>query len=335
VACGERHVERNVAQWKSAVRNWSGDEGSIPSVLIAVAVLRNQREKMNSLKLKVGAVAAAFLLITVLVGGAMAWNPVNQGEVDVVKEWGDSTGTTLEPGANWITPVKESTATIETRPQTYTMSATSGDGDGNTGSDDSVNVLTNDGVSVDVDVSVRYRVDKSEADTFYDEYKSNTQAQKRLIRPTTRSVLRTEGGDIDTSEIYTGVGQDQMRDAVRAALDKETEGTGISIEAVQIRRIHLPDQYADAVEKKEVEKQNIEKKQNSIKVAEAEAERKRVEAQGQADANRIEAESLKNNPELIQVKYINALEANEETVYVGAGSQAGITLTKDVNDSEE
>lgn len=287
------------------------------------------------LKLKIGAVVAAFLLITVLVGGAMAWNPVNEGEVDVVKEWGSSTGETLEPGANWITPVKQSTATVETRPQTYTMSATSGEGDGNTGADDSVEVLTNDGVSTDVDVSVRYRVETENASTFFDEYKSNEQAQERLIRPTTRSVLRTEGGDIDTSDIYTGEGQDQMRDAVRLALDKETEGTGIKIEAVQIRRIHLPDQYADAVEKKEVEKQNIEKKQNSVKVAEAEAERKRVEAQGQADANRIEAESLKNNPELIQVKYINALAENNETVYVGAGSTAGIELVKDVDNEDE
>lgn len=286
---------------------------------------------MTSLKLRVGAVAAAFVLITVLVGGAMAWNPVDQGEVDVVKEWGDSTGETIEPGAAWITPFKESTATIETRPQTYTMSATSGEGDGQTSQDDSVEVLTNDGVSVDVDISVRYRVITDDADTFYDEYKSNSQAQERLIRPTTRSVLRTEGGDIDTSDIYTGVGQDQMRNAVRVALDKETEGTGIEIEAVQIRRIHLPAQYADAVEKKEVEKQNIEKKKNSVKVAKAEAERKRVEAEGEAEANRIVAESLKNNKELIQVKYIEAL-SNGETIYVGESS---VALTKDVDDDDE
>lgn len=282
------------------------------------------------LKLKIGAVVTAFLLLTVAVGGAMAWNPVQQGEVEVVKTWGDSTGETLEPGANWITPVKQSTAVVETRPQTYTMSATSGQGDGNTGADDSVNVLTNDGVSVDVDVSVRYRVDKSEADTFYEEYKSNAQAQERLIRPTTRSVLRTEGGDIDTSEIYTGVGQDEMRDAVRSALDKETEGTGITIEAVQIRRIHLPEQYADAVEKKEVEKQNIEKKANEIKVAENEAERKRIEAEGEAKANEIVAESLKDNPELLKVKYIEALKEGE-TIYVG---ESGMTLTKEVEDGE-
>lgn len=289
---------------------------------------------MKQATLGITAVVLAVVLLTGGIGGWMAWNPVEQGNVEVVKEWGDSTGETLEPGANWITPIKEGTAVVETRPQTYTMSATSGEGDGNTGADDSVEVLTNDGVSVDVDVSIRYRVNIDQADLFYDEYKSNAQAQKRLIRPTTRSVLRTEGGDIDTTDIYTGEGQDQMRDAVRAALDKETNNTGIDIEAVQIRRIHLPEKYANAVEEKEVEKQNIEKKENSIQVAKKEAERKRVEAQGQADANRIEAQSLKNNPELVQVKYINALRENDNVVYVGAGSEAGIELTKEVDDGE-
>lgn len=284
---------------------------------------------MGHLKLKVGVVAIVFVLLTVLVGGAMAWNPVDEGEVEVVKNWGDSTGETLEPGANTITPIKQSTAVVKIRPQQYTMANEVDEGD--EARDDSVEVLTNDGVSVDVDVTIRYRVTKSEASTFYDEYKNVRQAEERLIRPTTQDVLRTEGGDIDTTEIYTGDGQNRMAEAVTRALDEESTGSGLKIEAVQIRNIKLPSQYADAVEKKEVEKQNIEKKQNSIEVAKREAERKRVEAQGQADANEIEAQSLKDNPELIQVKYIDALEENENTIYVGAGSQAGIELVKDVD----
>jgi len=285
----------------------------------------------KKLKFKLGAVVAAFLLITVGVGGMMAWNPVNEGEVDVVKEWGDTTGQTLEPGAAWITPIQQSTVSIETRPKAYTMSATSGEGSGEgVDRDDSVEVLTNDGVSVDVDVTIRYRVNKDEAAQFYDEYKSTEQVEARLIRPTTRSVLRTEGGDIKTTQIYTGSGQDKMRDAVLGALNQETSGSGVVIEAVQIRRIHLPDTYADAVEQKEVEKQKVLQKESEIAREKKEAERKIIEAEGQAESNEIVAESLKNNPELIQVRYIEALK-NGDTIYVG---QDGMTLTKEVEDNK-
>lgn len=289
---------------------------------------------MKLKKLEVGAIAAAFVLLVAGVGGVMAWNPVEEGTVDVVKQWGDSTGETIEPGAAWIVPVKETTASIETRPIAYTMSSTSGEGSGEGSSrDDSIEVLTNDGVSVDVDVTIRYRVSTDDAAKFYEEYKSTGQVESRLIRPTTRSVLRTEGGDIDTTQIYTGAGQDQMRDAVLAALNTETDGSGIIIEAVQIRRIHLPESYADAVEQKEVEKQKVLQKQSEIEREKLEAERKIIQAEGEAESNRIVAESLKNNPELIQVKYIEALRANDNTIYVGAGSQAGITLTKSVESS--
>lgn len=288
---------------------------------------------MKSLQLKVGAVVGAFVLVTVLVGGGLAWNPVQEGNIEVVKEWGASTGETLEPGANVIVPIKQSTAVVPVRPQEYTMANEKQEGA--EARDDSVEVLTNDGVSVNVDVTIRYRVNKTEAATFYDEYKDVSQAEARLIRPTTQDVLRTEGGDIDTTEIYTGAGQKQMAAAVKKALKAEAVGSGLIIEAVQIRNIKLPGQYADAVEKKEVEKQNIEKKQNSIQVAKAEAERKRVQAKGEAEANEIVAESLKDNPELIKIRYIEALNQDNNTVYVGAGSQAGITLTKDVDEENK
>jgi regulator of protease activity HflC (stomatin/prohibitin superfamily) len=286
---------------------------------------------MVNLKYQVGAVVGAFLLLTVLVGGALAWNPVDEGNIEVVKEWGDSTGETLEPGANTIIPIKQSTAVVQVRPQQYTMA--NEQQEGAEARDDSVEVLTNDGVSVDVDVTVRYRVNKDEAASFYDEYKDVRQAEARLIRPTTQDVLRTEGGDIDTTQIYTGSGQNQMASAVKAALESEAEGTGLIIEAVQIRNIKLPSQYANAVEEKEVEKQNIEKKQNSIQVAEAEAERAITQAEGEAKANEIVAASLKGNPELIKIRYIEALNEDDNTIYVGAGNSGGITLTKDVNQS--
>jgi len=288
----------------------------------------------SELQLKVVGVAFALLLVSSAVFGGLAWNAVDEGTVDVVTEWGDSTGETLQPGANWITPVKQGTVTIPTRPQEYTMSEDSGEGD-RANKDDSVEVLTNDGVAVDVDVTVRYRVNKDEAVTFYDEYKGLEQAEARLIRPTTRSVLRTEGGDIDTTEIYTGEGQDQMRDAVWAALEDEFDGSGLVLEAVQIRRIHLPDSYATAVEQKEVEKQKVMQKQSEIERQKLEAEREIIEAEGQAEANEIVAKSLKDNPELIQIRYIEALKENENVVYVGAGEQAGIALTKDVDDEDE
>lgn len=79
--------------------------------------------KMSMLKLKIGAVVTAFILLTAGIGGAMAWSPVDEGSVDVVTEWGDATGEVNTPGANWITPVKQDTVSLSTRQQAYTMTS--------------------------------------------------------------------------------------------------------------------------------------------------------------------------------------------------------------------
>jgi len=272
-------------------------------------------------------IGLVLILLVSMVGGVMAFEGVNEGNVKVVKNQGAVTGTVLEPGWHFITPIVEGTVSIPTRPQTYTMSHQSGEGD-NANQDDSVRVLTQDGLHVDVDVTVRYRVTPRDAPRFHEEYRDLPTAETRLIRPTVRSVLRTEGGNIDVTDIYTGEGQTRLKLAVEDALKTETEGSGIVIESVQIRNVRLPTEYARSIEQKKVKQQKIEEAEYEIQVAEKNKERQVIEAEAEAEQIRIKGEALRQNPEVLDLRYIEALRENENTVYVPA--DGGVTLTRDV-----
>ena len=232
----------------------------------------------------------ALLLIAAPIAGLLAWEPVEEGNVKVVKKWGATTGTVFEPGAHLVNPVAQSTVSLSVRPQSYTMSSSTSEGDKR--GDDAITVLTQDGLRTDIDVTVRYRVDQSKAVNFYRNYRTLDTAEERLIRPSIRSVLRTEAGRLPVTVIYTGEGQTQLKAAAEKELSNEFAEAGIILEAVQIRNVELPSEYAQAVEKKEITEQRRQQKQDELAVEELEAERKRIEAQGQADANRILAESL-------------------------------------------
>lgn len=277
-------------------------------------------------------IAVIVLLVGGLVGGVMAFETVDEGHVKVMKNQGAVTGSVLEPGWHFITPFVQSTVTIPTRPQTYTMSHAQGEGN-QEGTDDSVRVLTNDGLHVDVDVTVRYRVTPRDAPTFHEEYRDLDTAEARLIRPTVRSVLRTEGGNIDVTGIYTGEGQTQLKLAVEEALKSETEGTGVVIESVQIRNVRLPEDYAKSIEQKKVKQQKIEEAQYEIEVAQKQKNRSIIEAEAEAEQIRIKGEALNNNPEVIRLRYIEALKENDNTVYVMGSSNGedGVTLTREVD----
>ncbi|SFR33273.1 prohibitin family protein [Halogeometricum limi] len=270
------------------------------------------------------------LLLAAPVAGLLAWEPVEEGNVKVVKKWGATTGEVFEPGAHFINPVSQSTASLSVRPQAYTMSSQSGEGQEGQ-RDDAITVLTEDGLRTDIDVTVRYRVDAGNAVKFYSDYRTLGAAEERLIRPSIRSVLRTEAGRLRVTEIYTGEGQTRLKAAAEKELADEFAQAGLILEAVQVRNVELPPQYAQAVEQKEITEQRRQQKQDELAVEKLEADRKRIAAQGEADANRILSASLDRR--VLTQKYIEKLDQTD-TVYIPVGGDGYPQFVRSIEPGE-
>jgi regulator of protease activity HflC (stomatin/prohibitin superfamily) len=82
-------------------------------------------------------VVIGIIAIVGLTGLVMAWSPVDEGNVGVVTQWGDATGEVLQPGSNYIQPVRQKSNEIPTRPQTVDMQG-----------NDEVFIITKDGQDV-------------------------------------------------------------------------------------------------------------------------------------------------------------------------------------------
>ena len=273
--------------------------------------------------------AVVAVVALILLMGLLSFVTVSEGNVKVVTNQGQVTGEVLGPGWYVLNPVTESTNTLSVRPQEYTMSATQGEG--NVNRNDQVDVLTNDGLQVGVDITVRYSVNASEADVLYTKYRTLPQAESRLIRPSIRSELRTEAGDINTTEIYTKNGQERLREATRDVLREEFEGTGLELQAVQIRAVDLPQQYQNSIEQKEIEQQKLAQERTRIDRAELQKERQRIEAEASAEQIRIRGEALRENPIVLQQRRVEALK-NATTIYVPmGGNQTNPVLTREAD----
>ena len=285
---------------------------------------------MPSVRQKAAAVGLGLLLVVSLMAGVLAYRQVPEGHAGVEKEWGAVTGTTLEPGAHWKVPVMTTVQGVETRPRTYTMSATEGEGERSRA--DAITVKTVNGSSVDVDVTIRYRINPSQADTFVEDWNREQQMEERLIRPTIRTVLRDEASSLQTTgteAIYTQTGRAALEEAALGALREEFEDEPITLEAVQIRNINLPDQIDQTLDQKEQAKQQVEVEREKVRQEEARAEQKIVQAEADAEAIEIRGEALQENQVVLQQRYIEALKEGE-TIYVPTES-GGLTLTRDVN----
>lgn len=287
---------------------------------------------MVSTKAKAASVGLALLMVFALVGVATAYEQVPEGHQGVEKDWGAVNENTLEPGANWIIPVAQSVQNVEVRPRTYTMTSSSDEGARK--DSDAVTVKTINGSSVDVSITVRYTINDEDADQFVQDWNNEEQMESRLIRPTVKNNLQDEGSSLQTTgggSIYTNDGREALRSTTKEALENEVEDQPITIEAVQIRSIDLPQSIDQTLDEKESAKQQVQVEKEKVKQEEAKAKQEIVRAEADAEAIEIRGEALEDNQVVLRQQYIEALKEGE-TIYVPTGDGGGVTLTRQTGD---
>jgi regulator of protease activity HflC (stomatin/prohibitin superfamily) len=208
--------------------------------------------------------------------------------------------------------------TFDVKTQNYTMSAvhTEGDQEG----DDAIRVLSADGLEVSIDVTVLFKVTPSEAPFIYNTI--GTDYKGVIIRPLSRTKMRDFAVYYDAVSLYSSK-RDEFQSRVVKALETDLKKRGLILEQVLVRNIMLPESVRKTIESKINAEQEAQKMQFVLQKEKQEADRKRVEAQGIADYQRIISSEL--NDKLLQYEQINANKElakspNAKVVFMGKGN---------------
>jgi len=145
-------------------------------------------------------------------------------------------------------------------------------------------VLSSDGASIKLEVSIMYRPIADKLDSLQVTIGPNYYAV--AIAPTIRGISRSVAGNYKPEEIYS-----TKREEVAAELiDQLTTAMAdkyVSIENVIVRDVQIPPKISEAINFKLTAAQEAEKMKFTIEKERLEAERKRIEAQGIADFQKI------------------------------------------------
>ncbi len=196
------------------------------------------------------------------------------------------TKSTLSEGPNIVIPfVNLEIMTIRT--QAYTMSIATEEGQRAGG--DAITALTKDGLEVQMDLTVWYHLMPAEAATVFQ--KIGSDYVDKIVRPAARTAIRNTAVNYLAFEIYS-----EKRTEVQEEISKEMEidfqQRGIALEKVLLRNIGLPLKVKNAIETKLEADQEAQKMQFVLLKEKKEAERKKIEASGIAEAQNIIAQSL-------------------------------------------
>lgn len=214
----------------------------------------------------------------------------------------------LSSGIHLINPLA-SVVEMTIRTEEYTMSVATGEGQrfGN----DSIDALTKEGLKVGLDITVFYHLQEEKASDVYRTL--GTSYEEKVLRPEVRSAIREVIALYEAKDIYSDKREEAV-EKIMLILEGSVEPRGVVVERVLLRNVELPNMLAQAIEDKLTAEQEADKYDFVLEKEEKEAERKRIEAAGQRDAQQIINQSLTDR--YLQYLYIQNLEEREGTIYV-------------------
>lgn len=223
------------------------------------------------------------------------------GQAGVVVLFGKVDLEPLPSGLHFINPFATVTE-MEVRTRNYTMSNMSDEGQKK--GDDSIAVISSDGLTVKLDATIFYSLQQAKVAHIYKEI--GPEVEEKILRSEIRASLRDAAANLQATELYTSKRQSFV-DQVSKTLKASFEARGITMEQMLLRNVILPDQITKAINDKIAADQEAQKMAFVLQKEKQEAERKRIEAEGQAKAQQIVSASL--TPQIIEFQRIQALRA--------------------------
>lgn len=256
----------------------------------------------------------------VIMVGALIFASVRQidpGEMGVQKLFGKVDKNILESGLNLVNPLVE-VVIFETRTQNYTMSGVQDEG--NQSNDDAIRVLSADGLEVIIDLTVLYKIIPAEAPRILQQI--GTDYTNVIVRPICRTKIRDNAVYYDAVALYS-TKRDEFQSRIFSTIEKDFKSRGLLLEQLLVRNITLPASVKTAIESKINAEQEAQKMTFVLQKEKQEAERKRVEAQGIADYQRIISTGL--NDKQLQYEMIKAIATSPNAKLIIMGSGKGNT----------
>jgi len=185
--------------------------------------------------------------------------------------------------------------------------------------DETMDVLDKNGLSINMDVTIRFNPIYNKIGFLHQQFGVNY--INVLVIPELRSSVRQVAGRYGAEEIYS-TKRAEVEQTIKEETRKVLAENFIDMKALLIRSINLPEQIKNAIESKLKQEQEALAYEFRLQREESEAERRRIEAEGIANFNRIINASLTD--EILKQRGIEATiqlseSDNAKVIVIGSG----------------
>jgi prohibitin 1 len=211
---------------------------------------------------------------------------VRQGEFAVKRKFGKYSDEVYTSGLRGFNPF--TTTVIKVNGQTENLEV-------------SVNIPSREGLTIQSEVSILYQVTKKETPDLLRNV--GLDYETTLILPVFRSAVADVTSRYYAKDMHSG-SRSEIEKSIQELMMKTLSQKGIQVEAVLLKSIVLPRNLTQAIEDKLEAEQRAQRMEFVLQQEKQEAERKRIQAQGVSDANKIISAGL--SQEILQFKALEA-----------------------------
>lgn len=202
---------------------------------------------------------------------------------------------TLDPGLYWVW-WNQRIFTFPTFVQNYVWSQ---DRTEQSPTNEAIDFASREGANINSDFGIQYSFQRDRIPAIFERYRLGAvEITRQTLRNEVRDALVTQASTRRIEDLM-GEGKAAFMDEVLKQVRDRMTPHGIIVDNIYaVGQFRVDPRVTDAITRRLAEQQETQRRAQSVLTAQQEAERQRIEAEGQAAANRIIAQSI--TPELIQ-----------------------------------
>ncbi len=228
-------------------------------------------------------IVLAIVVILLLILGFSSTYTISEGYIGVKYRFGKIVADDLQPGLNFKLPLVETVSRVDIREQIY---------------ESSTSAYTRDTQTVEnLQFKLNYYYDQSQLSNIIRNIGIGN-VESKLVIPQLMSIVKNEIGQFRAEELIQNrtVVQENIEDKIGESLRQD----GIIVTAFALENVDFEDGFEEAVRAKVVAEQDALKMQNKTKETEELARQMVIQAEAEAESQKIEADAQAYNIQVIQ-----------------------------------
>jgi regulator of protease activity HflC (stomatin/prohibitin superfamily) len=238
----------------------------------------------NSRTLRPAMITGAIIVIILLIMGGV-FVQIGPGQRGVLMTFGAVHDGVLDPGLHLKLPFMQSVARMDVQVQNSQAAETAA-------SLDLQNVTTT--------VATNWHILPADAEWVYQHIGSESDLVDKIIRPAISNSVKAITAHYNAEDLI--IHRDQVRDQIQAQITSELQPYRIVVDSMNITDFHFSDEFAQAIERKQIAQQRALQAQYELQQAKVLADQRIVEATAQSQAQKLLQQTL--TPQIIQQQAI-------------------------------